>query len=146
MREVKSVELVLENCESIKFLPDQIGIFCCDKITSYVARVACNSISKQLICEWMCIELYNSANQKYNSLGQESEDRALDRLGKFNDITAVEVTYEDGGVDYILVPWNEENDYSNKYQTSYVADDNSLRILVSKEQNAKDFFARGEEQ
>lgn len=140
MQGVKSIELVLENCESIKFLPEQIGIFCCNNIVAQVARVACNSISKHLICEWMCIEIYSAANQKYTSFGQESEDTAFDRLMKFGDITAVEVTYEDGSVDYILVPWNDENDYSNKYQTSYITEDNSLHILVSKETCAENFF------
>lgn len=145
MQEVKSVELVLENCESIKFSPDQIGAFGCTEIVAQVARVACNSISKYLSCKEMYMELYSAANQKYDSFGRESEHKAFERLCQYDDITGVEVVYEDGSKDYILVPWNEESEYSNKYQTSYIASDNSLRILVSREQRAVNFFAEGGE-
>lgn len=140
MKEVKSVELILENCEVLKFLPDQIGVFCCNNITARVARVACNSISKLLVCEWMGIELYGTTNQKYDSFGQESEYRVFDRLMKFTDITAVEVTYEDDSSDYILVPWSDESEYSNKYQTGFVSASGNLCILISKETFAENFF------
>lgn len=140
MKWVKSIELVLENCECIRFLPEQIGRFRCSNITVDVARAAVNCIEKQKTCEWMCIELLADADQKYNSLGAESEFTAFARLEKFKDIAVVNIIYEDESIDSVFVPWNDDSEEINVYQTSFVDSRHNLCILISRTDNAENFF------
>ena len=115
MKEVKSISLALENCESISIDRKFVGEFLCNNITSRVFRIACNSIAKQQLCDELFIEINEDANVKYSCFGQESEEPAFDRLTKCPDVVGVEIVYEDDSSDYLLVPWNEDNDYANKY-------------------------------
>lgn len=145
MQEVKQIELVFENCEDMTFLPKQIGAFWCSDITAQVGRIACNSISKQLWCKELFLELYPVANQKYDSFGHKSEDTTFERICRFDDITGIEITYEDGSKDYILLPWNEEGNYTNKHQSSQIDENGRLYVLVSKERDIKSVLSDRED-
>lgn len=131
MKEVQSVTLVLENCEFLTFDQKDIGHFWCDEITSTIARIACNAITRLDYCKEFFIQLRNTANQTYDSFGGPSEHTTFERLHTFDDVTSVEVTYDDGSVDSCNVPWNEGNEYSNKFQTSFISDGGHLYLLIS---------------
>ena len=72
--------------------------------------------------------------------GQESEEPAFDRLTKCPDVVGVEIVYEDDSSDYLLVPWNEDNDYANKYQSTYVSKCGHLYLMVSKSRTVQDLL------
>ncbi len=140
MKEVKSISLALENCESIPIDRKHVGEFLCNNIASRVLRIACNSIANQQLCDELFVEINKDANVKYSCFGQESEEPAFDRLTKCPDVVGVEIVYEDDSSDYLLVPWNEDNDYANKYQSTYVSKCGHLYLMVSKTRTVQDLL------
>ena len=62
----------------------------------------------------------------------------FDRLMKCPDIVGVEVVYEDDSRDHLLVPWNEDNDYTNTYQSTCVSKRGRLYLMVSKTRTVQD--------
>ena len=113
MKEVKLISLTLENCEDIP-------------------------IDRKYVGEFLCNNINEDANVKYACFGQESEDTVFDRLMKCPDIVGVEVVYEDDSRDHLLVPWNEDNDYTNTYQSTCVSKRGRLYLMVSKTRTVQD--------
>lgn len=138
MKEVKLISLTLENCEDIPIDRKHVGEFLCNNITSRDVRIACDSIAKQQLCDELFVEINEDANVKYACFGQESEDAVFDRLMKCPDIVGVEVVYEDDSRDHLLVPWNEDNDYTNTYQSTCVSKRGRLYLMVSKTRTVQD--------
>lgn len=131
MQEVKYIELCFENCEEVRIERQDIGLFWCDEITSSVARVAGNSISKHLFCKELYVEINPRADKHYDCFGAESEYTVFKRIMNWRDITHVNICYEDGTEDYVAVMWNEENECTNAYQSEAVDDFGNLHVMVS---------------
>jgi len=131
MLEVTSISLILENCEEILFNRPQIGMFWCNEISEEVARFASNCVSKHLVCGELFLEIHKDADQTYDLFGVTSKETKFERIDKCPDITHIDVYYNNGTHDYIAVPWDEENEYYNLYQTSYISKCGNLYILVS---------------
>lgn len=138
MQEVKAITLVLKNCECISFQRSQIGVFWCDEIHSCVSRIAMNSISKHLYCKELFVELNKSADQPYETFDQMSERTAFQRLLEFQDITHIEIEYDDGTKEYIAVPWDERDDYTNLYQSCTKSKSGHLYVLVCPDKKITD--------
>ena len=138
MKEVKLISLTLENCEDIPIERKYVGEFLCNNITSRDVRIACDSIAKQQLCDELFVEINEDANVKYACFGQESEDTVFDRLMKCPGVVGVEVVYEDDSRDHLLVPWNEDNDYTNTYQSTCVSKRGRLYLMVSKTRTVQD--------
>lgn len=139
MKEVKSITLVLENCETIKLDRKHIGSFLVDNIKYSISRMACNSISTFTFCENFAIEINRNASKvgtNYNS----NQD-ALKRLITYSDITAIDIKYEDDTEEYIYVDWNEENNHcNNNNQKHYMNKFGDLYIVVSSGKVIDDYF------
>lgn len=132
MKEVESIELVLENCESITVKRKYIGDFWCDDITSTVARIAMNSISKYQKCKEFFLSLHKDADGIYNSFGSPSKSTVFTRLTDFPDITSVNVKYKDGSEEMYFVPWEDadESGSNNCYQTSFISKCGHIYIYI----------------
>ena len=109
MKEVKSIEVILENCECIPFSAEQIGAFWCSDVTADIGRIACGSIAKQIRCKELFLHLRSHANEKYNAFGQQSNDTAFKRLLQHNDITSIGITYADGTHEIVFAPWTDDS-------------------------------------
>ena len=84
MKNVKSVNLILENCEVINIEPQYLGQLLLDKIRTKVYRIAMNSISKMQVVNRVAIEIFSEANVPYDSFGEESKEKAILKLSKMN--------------------------------------------------------------
>lgn len=140
--ELTSITFVLENCEGITIDREHIGDFGCEEITSSITRCACNSISKHQYCKAFYIEINKAANLHYSSFGLESTATVFERLRAYNDITGIEITYEDGTSDYILMPWEDadSNGCTNKLQSSMVSDCEDLYIYIGETGSVTDLM------
>ena len=148
MKNVKSVNLVLENCEVINIEAKYFGQLLLEKIRTKVYRVAMNSISRMQVVNRVAIELFSEANVPYDSFGEESRETIFDRLTNYNDITQIELLYDDEGKDteLFIVNWvdGDKCGCTNKLQKSYTSKPGNLYILIGKDMKLKNFFDKEE--
>ena len=97
--QIKNIEFILENCDSINISGEYIGDIVISDITEHIKRTACNSVDWYKQCEFFKIEI----NQKANILdcpfgmtdpGEDLMYLKFDRLCE-NDITEIILTCED---------------------------------------------------
>ena len=128
---LKSIEIAFENCEVCKLLPN---MFKCLIIHGIKESMDINcyqyengEIIRMKTCEYFSITI----NEK--GLNTETWNGTLkERLRNFKDIVAVTLHYENKEEE-IYVPWNEEDDFTNKYQTIEETDEN-IEVRISKEE------------
>lgn len=148
MKNVKSVNFVLENCEVINIEAKYFGQLLLEKIRTKVYRVAMNSISRMQVVNRVAIELFSEANVPYDSFGEESKETIFDRLTNYNDIAQIELIYDDEGKDteLFIVNWIDDDQCgcTNKLQKSYTSKPGNLYILIGKDMKLKNFFDKEE--
>lgn len=142
-KNIKEIELVLENLEIVTFKPEELGELHIGKIEECVNRIACNSIAKSKVADDIVIEIFKKAQfQKSPMEGIKKKDY-FERIMKFPDITHINLTYDDDTSDYLSVVWEEcNNDEINLLQKSMLSDLGNLYIIISsdKTKDIKDYF------
>ena len=143
MNNVKEICLVLENCDSITFPANVIGDFRIEKINEEVERIAINCIAKVIYANSIFIEIYKDGNIEYAQFGfLEDQIKKFERLKDSNDITSIEIKYEDDTVDSYFVDYDESNDglgAPNINEKTYISSYGNLYIVIDKEKELKDF-------
>lgn len=134
MRNVSRIDIVLENCEVIGVLAENIGGLQVSGIYHTISRIASNSIRKITRCGSFSIKLLPTANVLTTYLtewsAQDGGDLPFKRLQEHRDICAIDVIYDDGTNEHIFVPWGGYCEYTNAYQHDEITQDGSLRITI----------------
>ncbi len=142
MAEVKSIELTFENCERIQFERADIGEFCVHNIYSDVARIASNSIRKYQSCESLILELRKEANKQHEfwHIPGENPVSKFDRIMAYPDITQIDITYDDGSTENIILPWEDvsENGCNSILQSHCLTACGDLWVKIGNGDTAKD--------
>lgn len=125
-REVKSVMLILENCEAFEIDRKHIGEFYVSGIERTIQRSACNSISEDFIAKSFNIQIHKDANIKTGW----KDTTMFERIENFKDITQLLITYDDGTSENLFVDWISENEYSNDAQKAKVSEVNEALFIV----------------
>ena len=125
-REVKSIELVMENCEVFKIERKHIGELHIGKIERQIGRTACNSISEDFIANEFQIQIHHNAN----IVMEDSNGSMFERINAYNDITRVYVNYSNGDSEWFYTDWNHENDLFNSYQSTVISEVNGCLFIV----------------
>lgn len=143
MRTVKTVDLVLENCEVITIDAKNIDMFYASDVKRsiyfrdgfYSESLSANEIG-------ISITVNANVNSSYTD-NWNSEIRLLpfDRLIKSNDITHFDINYQDGSNEYIRVNWGGDSDNNNPYQTRKI-DAEGLHIVISPARNVEDYLKK----
>ena len=130
-KEVSHIELVLENCEVIRFEKNELADFESNNITRGIARLACNSICDTAECESVFIALPPAANHRYLSFGTDVPS-TFSRLLDCPDIASIDVHYEDSSHEEILFPWEDADECgcSNLLQEAWDAGNGFLAVAV----------------
>ncbi|MCM3387212.1 hypothetical protein M3649_03585 [Ureibacillus chungkukjangi] len=142
-KEIKQIDIVLENCEVIVIPRNEIGEFSLSGVEKVYSRIASNSISDYLFAKSFYIEIHKDANTLDNvdENFREFGELPFDRLTKHHDITHVDLIFEDGSNEYICVDWSGESEYINDSQTTYhSAENGSLFIVVDRDKTVDDVF------
>lgn len=142
MKKVKNIDLVLENCEVLKFDSKYIGRFYMTNITRTISRKASNFISESYSAENVFLQLFSEGNDSIAfEQSWSSNEFPFDRLQQYPDIVAIDVFYEDGSNDYILVNWLGNSDEINRNQTTklneYTGD---LFLVISGKETVESYF------
>lgn len=135
MRAINFIDITFENCESTgKLSTTSVDMFDCEVsgvfikgITRNICSIAANAVEEYSHAESVGLSLTpNGTNKKMDNGNYTIGERIL----LYDDITAIEVFYEDGTSEEICVPW--EGNYTNAYQTSKIMKDGNLNIEIKK--------------
>lgn len=139
-KKLKQIDIVLENCETIKIPIEQVHHFYANNITN---DIWLNEDDETLDTISRTDELEIILRQEANvELKQDYENgifddcKVFDRLERFNDITHVDLIFTDDTNMYLSVPYEEENPAilgsPNLCQYSEMNGNGELRISISK--------------
>lgn len=138
---VKSISLGFENCEDISIDKECIHMLLFDKVAECIYYDhPRDTIRRYQTCEEFLLELNEKADRQYEYFGYSSEQTIFQRTQLCQDITSVEIIYDDDTKELIYVPYMPlGGGESNAYQTSCIRDTGRMLICISKDKTANTF-------
>lgn len=113
MTTVKSIELILENCEAITFkYPDVCILEVGEVRTGFVS--CCNVIGKETTLDGFSIVINGKAKPELHLFTEGVS--WLTRLTNYKDVTQLKVNYNNNISEVFMVYWLVEEEYSHKGQ------------------------------
>lgn len=141
MEWVKEIELVFENTDSIKLDPKFFGVFQIKNISKNISRIGSNCIAKYDTAHYVAFELFREANKPHYEFGMDScETTVFERIADAQDITSIEITYQDDTKDIFYVDFNGE--YTNSNQDSYISKTGDLFVTIIKDKEVFEVFKK----
>ena len=138
---IKHIDLILENCDSIRIDGKHIGFFVIDNIRKRTGVLGCNSFGTQEIADEIYLEISPDANKEYHPLGIPSEKEIpFERLSKYHDITSIDIITDDQTLRY-YTNWTGDSDYENAAQTSTIGKNGCFYLAIAKRKTAQEYFA-----
>ena len=131
-KEIKKVDIILENLEIISVPVDFIESLVINDINNNIVYTNCLFFYNQ------CKLLYLKINSKFNITVVDKvygERNTFNRLIDYKDITAIEVSFSTGEKITIYVDWWEPCVYENLNQNCEILEDGSLEISVTDDNN-----------
>ena len=144
LRGLKSIDLVLENCEVVNIPIRYIGYLQAENFKRIIT-INNGEYFDYTVCKSFVIEIFKEIDRdiEYYPFGsQNSDDKEsiINRLKRFADITQIEFIYEDKS-EHFYVDWdNKPNDEINSYQDTYVSGIGNIYISICKDKKLKDYF------
>ena len=140
---VKKIELIFENCDVMEFPTSVLGEVYIIKHETGIARVATNAIDKGTIAREIAIEIFSRGNDDYHPFKQDDQtDKKFDRLTRCNDITAIEVHYQNDSVDTFYTDYEGEEENVN--QTTILSSLGNIYITIGKGDLMNEYFPESE--
>lgn len=143
MNSVKSIDIVLENCEVYTFPTEDIGYFEMSDIREEICRLACNSIEKDKTVHCLKMEIFDTHRLQEDYFDINVVADVFKRIAEHNDITQIYINYEDGTEEQYLVEYNELTEAlgaPNKNQKSYISELGNLYVVIDKDITIEDVF------
>lgn len=120
-KEIKSYEIVLENCECFEFDPKDV-------------MIEFDGLGKHFYGydEFTCVEhTLIGIHRKAKAKGGWENERWQDRIDK--DITQIHVNYSDGSSICFWPKWCDDSDYENSFETDIKGHPLMLYYIISKD-------------
>lgn len=134
MKNLKSIEFIFENVESIVFDGKECKNIKIDEITESYDSFA-NSFRKRKKCKYFKALLNSKLDVEYldKRLLDPKTTSPFKRMTEHKDIVVVMLYFNDGSGEGIEIDWCEGSEDVNKYQITYVNEDGDLYIEISEE-------------
>lgn len=104
MKKIKSVNLVFENCDSAIVPINAIGGFAISDIQKEYSICNCNELHEYVYGKHFYMLFEDLKSLKYKDFVDRKKSLHK-RITDHEDITHINIVYEDGTNDYIGVPW-----------------------------------------
>lgn len=143
-RQVESIELHLENCENISIKKNHIGFLDIKNVSKSIARRALNSVSEEVTSSGFAVEISAKANvaSSYSVTWEGNETKPFERIRRQSDIVGVQVQFDNGEEEYILLPWNGESDADNSNQKTIINEKTGdLYVVVNEFESLESVFS-----
>ena len=135
MEKIKCIELVFENCEVCTLLPNMFNWIYVDGIQQnlwiHSYKNQRREIESNKHCQKLSILINEIGLNRLTRMGANDIETLRTRLRKHKDITIIIIEYG-YKKEEIYVPWNDEDEYINKYQTVEETKE-GIKVVISKE-------------
>lgn len=139
-KKIKTIDIVFENCEVYSLTPKMIDMCVVNDVKRNIGVNVFQYEDGEVYDSLTCEELLLSINQKGLIKTNDCEQEFLEDRIKGNDITHIDIIYENGENDYIGVPWKDKdgNEYINSlqhnlYHSSYSKSNDESLVVIIKE-------------
>lgn len=132
MKKIDSIEIIFENCESIRIPRDSIFYMAFNDITRGMMWSKHNGEIEYQNANEIVVVLNPEADVEYAPFDIEDlKSTVFSRIGLHDDITSIGINYEDDETEFISAYWDDSDEYgvNNKCQKTYMLDD-KLRIEI----------------
>lgn len=140
MKKLKSIILTFENCDSMEIPAKYIRNLYIKRASDIIEQVYYADKDREVEIETYksAQEIYfivkDSTNLTYKPFNLFESDTVFNRLMEFSDITHITLVYFDGSRQTITVPYKDEYNDDNKYQSvTYVRGFDDLIINIEEE-------------
>jgi len=124
-KKIKQIDIIFENCEICTLTPSMIEMcvisHICEDIGINCFQYKKGEVHKNKCCERLMLSINQKGLKEYPSFGDYKDEKynLEDRI-KYNDITHIDILYEDNISDCISVPWQgkDNNEYVNILQNN----------------------------
>lgn len=148
MKEVKAIEVIFENCESFKIKKHLLLAFDIGDIHTHICRYACNFIGRYQLAGRVVLEISKEIEKEdYHLFGMDSKfekSGKYKRLCNYNDITHVNVIYDDDSTEEFSVNYHEEQEgilgAENINQKTVVGKNGNIYIVIEEGSEISDYF------
>lgn len=128
---LKEVELVFENCEYCIIPAKYIHNFSISNFNSVLNYSKLNDLLKFDKCKLNYLEISNdfllNNFPRFNEKVINNHTNLFDRIKDGKDVASLKVIYKRNiKTPELYLPWNDENEYSNKYQTFEIKEKTSI--------------------
>lgn len=146
------IDLVFENCEYCTIPANEIKLLLLNEFNQSINYTEWNGLHKFRSCSLESLQIYKKyLLQNYPYMGNDehiNEQYTLfNRIHNYNDIVSIDIYWIVNNIEYVkkyYLPWNDEDEYTNKYQKVVVNDEENIdesfidiSIKVEKEENEK---------
>jgi len=144
-KEITGITLVFENCEEYSVENKYIGTLVIEDVKKQVRRMGCNYIGEYYSCESCVIEIFVEGKREYHPFNQEGMTADIfKRARDYADITGIDIKYDDGSVESILVPYQDliegQLGSPNLFQRGYINQAGDLFIVIGENVLFEDYF------
>lgn len=138
---LKQVELVFENCEYCIIPAKFIRSLCINEFDNMINFNQINGLLEFSHCRLDLLEVsnefLNNAHSQFNKDNINDKETLLERF-KGHDVVSIElVYYKNKRTKQYYLPWNDEDDYYNKYQKFTIGEKTSI-LRISKEEGSNE--------
>lgn len=132
MKDIEYIELVLERDEQIVIDRKYIGLLTINKIKRKITKSRINEINDCLTVGEFAIQISKKLNEEHQE-GLSGICTTFERLLHFNDITQVNIQFDDNTRDEFIIK-------STEHQSAKLDINGHLYILCKKNTNVYDYF------
>lgn len=142
MNLIKTIELIFENCEVMEINRNEIGVFALYDVETFICRTACNAINKYQVANTFAIEIFSEGNAEHIPFGiSKYSKRRFDRIKAYNDITGIDIIYDNGNKEHYLTNFDDPRDIGdNSNQKVYISELGNLYLVIAAGKDIEDFF------
>ncbi|MCQ9301403.1 hypothetical protein NQ043_09715 [Staphylococcus hyicus] len=138
-RKIIEIELITENCEEIHLNIKDVYFFRLNKISKQLIfcdyNVDKGEVNESLICNDFEVWISNPKSIPYND-AKNRKITIYDRLLEFQDISIVNLKFDDGTYEGFYLEYDEDHQENNKLQT-HEYDGEMIKVVVSRDRSAK---------
>lgn len=138
---IKYIDLVLENCDSVRLEPKDVSRFHIEGITEGIAYYGTykgvSHLSRTRHCTYFGMLIDNPKEIPQVGFSYPDNANAYEMIIAHSDITAIDIIYEDGKNEYIYVDFNEYNDnYNINQKNEYY--NNMLEVTITESNSTEE--------
>lgn len=112
---IKYIDLVLENCDVVRLDPEDVIRFSIGGVTEnidyYGIHKGDSNVSRTRHCTYLGILIDNPKEINQVGFAYPDNTNAYEMITEYSDITAIDITYEDGSNEMIYIDFNEYKEH-----------------------------------